>query len=39
MNDIVRHIKRTGRGLIWILLKNVPGENHKDEERPTQVSR
>lgn len=39
MNDILRCIKRTGRGLIQILLKNLPGENHKNEERPTQFSR
>jgi hypothetical protein len=34
-----RMIKRTGCGLIQKLLKNLPGENHKDEERPTQFSR
>jgi len=39
MEDIVRYIKRTGRGLILILLKNLPGENHKNEYGPTQVSR
>jgi len=39
MKDILRYIKRTGRGLIQILLKNLPGENHKDEERPNQVRR
>lgn len=37
--DRVRYIKRTGPGLIQVLLQYLPGVTHKDEESPNQVNR